>query len=419
MLRAVLTPDYAIGVGVNLQVYDLRNPANIVKRFDAPIRPATHAIRYGNMLYLAGGSGLQVWDFTNPSSPQWLRTVAVNTFAPDVASNTPFGPVVITHSDRGLVLGVSDAGHPVLAGQFTMPFGVSAHAAGFDEDHVYVAEEAYGLAALESDDLSSDGHFRAALPLDLAQRDMEGISVADGRAYLAAWGYGVLAVDLSDPYHPAELGRFAFPFATAIQGRGNRVYVASATDGGGFRILDVSNPKNLLQLGALATDQTLDLTLRGHYAFLATRTFSGPGGLAIVDVSNPAAPVQVGQDTTCPYAYGVDVSRDGNTTYIGCADGSLEIIDSTKKANPVMLAKVALPGNPAPAAYSVVVRGGMAYVGNDSGVDEFEVSNPKSPVQTFRHWTGFPVRKLNHAPDGRLFAFAGLAGTYEFAPAGE
>jgi hypothetical protein len=66
----------------------------------------------------------------------------MKTFAPDQASNTPLGPVILTHADRGLVLGISDPLDPVLAGKFMVPFGVSAHAAGFDAKHTYVAEEA-------------------------------------------------------------------------------------------------------------------------------------------------------------------------------------------------------------------------------------------------------------------------------------
>jgi hypothetical protein len=416
VLRAVLTHGYAIGVGFNLQVYDLRNPANIVKVFDVPISTATQAIRHGKVLYLAGASGLQVWDFAKPAAPKLLRTVAMNTFAPDQASNTPFGPVILTHTDRGLVLGVSDPLKPVIAGRFMIPFGVSAHAGGFDAKHIYVAEEAYGLAVLGEKKLARDGRYDAKLPANLADRDMEDVSIDGGRAYLAAWGYGVLIVSLAEPAHPTELGRFAFPFAAAIKAHGNLVYVASVTDLGIFRILDVSNPKNPIELGSLATSQTLDLSVRGHYAYLAGRAFSGPGGLSVVDVSNPAAPMQVGQYTGCSNGYGVDVSENGETTYLACVDGSLDIIDTSDKANPTLLGSVTLPGAPAPQVYAVIVSGTTAYVGNDYGVDEINIANPKHPVRTVRHKTGFPVRRLAHAPDGRVLAFAGLAGTYEFAP---
>ena len=416
ILRAVLTPDYAIAVGLNLQVYDLRNPAHIVKVFGARISEADHAIRHGNVLYLAGKNGIQVWDFSKPAAAKLLRTVPMNSFAPDVAANTPFGPVFLTHLDRGLVLGIRDPRNPVLAGQFTIPFGVAANAAAFDSEHTYVAEEAYGLAALESKDLSEDGRFNTTLPRDLSQRDMDNVSVDSGRAYLAAWGYGVLIVDLSDPSHPSELGRLPYPFPAAIQARGNLAYVASATNDGVFSVLDVSDPKNASVLGSLATAQILDLTVRGRYAYLAGRSFSVPGGLTIVDVSNPSAPLQAGQNTDCADAYGVDVSPNNKITYIACADGSFDILDTSDKTNPVTLGRLALPGTQAPAVYSVTVAGATAYVGNDYGVDEVDVSDPKNPVQIVRHPTGFPVRRLSKSPDGRIFAFTGLAGAYEYTP---
>lgn len=425
VLRAVLTDGYAIGVGLDLLVYDLRDPANISQVFNAPIDEATHAIRQGNMLYLVGASGIQVWNFTTPSAPTLLRTVAMDAFAPDQAADTPFGPLVLTHTDRGLLLDVADPQNPTLAASFTLPFGVSVHAAGFDARHAYFAEEGYGLGVLDAASLARVGRYDADLPPSLAARDMEDVSVDGGRAYLAAWGYGVLIADLADPANPIELGRFELPFASAIEAHGNRVYVASTTNGGIFSILDVSNPANPHALGWLETSQTYDLTVRGNYAYLVDGADFGDGGLRIVDVSNPGAPVVTGQDMGCPYANGIDVSADGNTAYIACASNTdyqneLRIVDTTDKANPVVIGSLVLPGSPRlpdyNAAYSVVVDGDIAYVSNENGVDEVDISNAAAPVQIARHETGYAVRKLERAPNGRVFAFAGEAGTFVFAP---
>ena len=419
VLRAVLTEGYAIGVGLDLTVCDLHDPANITQVFDAPIDVATQAIRTGNVLYLVGASGIQVWDFTTPSAPTLLRTVAMDTFAPDQVAATPFGPLILTHTDHGLLLGVDDPLNPVLATSFTLPFGVAVHAGGFDATHAYFAEEGYGLGVLDATTLASLGRYDAALPANLAERDMEDVSVDGGHAYLAAWGYGVLVADLTDAANPTELGRFAFPFASAIEAHGDRVYVASTTSGI-FKILDVSNPASPQELGSLTTSFTRDLTVRGNYAYLGDEPSFGDGGLRVVDVSDPTVPLLVGQYTGCTYAEGVDVSADGNTTYLACADGSLHIVDASNKASPVLLGSVMLPGSPSlpdyNVAHAVVVVGAVAYVGNENGVDEVDVSHPQAPVQTARHETGFYVSKLALAPDGRVFAFAKEAGTYVFAP---
>ena len=429
VLRAVLTDGYALGVGNGLIVVDTHDGANLTQVSDTPIDQAFGAIRMGNTLYLVGDSGIQVWDFANPAAPAHVRTVAMPTFAPEQTAITPFGPLVLTHTDRAILLGTADPQQPTLATQFTVPFGVGVHAAAFDATHAYFAGEGYGVAVADGTTFAPIGRYDANLPASLAARDIEDISVDGGRAYLAAWGYGVLIADLANAAAPVELGRFDFPFASAIEAHGDRVYVASTTNGGILRILDVSNPATPQELGSLQTSQTFDLTVRGTLAYLADGSGFGDGGLRVVDVSNPAQPVVVGQDTGCTEALGVDVSSDGNTTYIACATDStfvnaLRISDTSNRAQPLLLASLTLPGLPPDFtdynnAYSVVVAGTRAYVGNRYGLDEIDVSDPVAPVWLKRHFTGYAVRKVERAPDGRVFAFTSVGGVFVYAPPGD
>src|SRR5690606_8585278 len=118
----------AIGVGLDLLVYDLTDPPNAGQAFSTPIDVATHAIRHADALYLVGASGIQVWDSANPAAPALLDTVAMDTFLPDQAADTRLGPVILTHTDRGFVLDATDPLAPVLAGDFLLPGGVAAHA---------------------------------------------------------------------------------------------------------------------------------------------------------------------------------------------------------------------------------------------------------------------------------------------------
>lgn len=420
VLRAVLSDGYAIGVGNDLLVYDLTDPPNAAQIFSAPIDQATHAIRHDANLYLVGASGIQVWDFATPSAPVLLDTVAMDTFLPDQAADTPLGPVILTHTDRGFVLDIADPANPVLASEFVLPAGVAVHAAAFDAGHVFFAEEAYGLGVADPASLAPIGRYDADLPPDPSARDFEDIAVESGHAYLAAWGYGVLIVDLADPAAPVEVGRFEFPYASTIEAQGDRVYAASATNGGILRILDVADPTNPQQLGELFTNQTYDLEVRGDYAYLADE-----GGLSIVDVSAPATPVVVGQDTVCSFANGVSVSDDGDTAYLACSSNAnfhneLRIIDTSDKANPIPIGSITLPGSEQlpdyNVAFAVVVDGDVAYVGNENGIDEIDISTPSAPVWVSRYPTGYAVRQLALAPDGRVFAFAGQAGVYVLDP---
>jgi hypothetical protein len=425
VLRAVLTDGYAIGVGNDLLVYDLTDPANATQIFSAPIDVATHAIRHDANLYLVGASGIQVWDFTDPAAPALLDTVAMATFLPDQAADTPLGPVILTHTDRGFVLDIADPAAPVLAGGFVLPGGVAAHAGEVTGGRLFVAQEAWGLGVADPASLAPLGLYDADLPPDPAARDFEDVSVDGDHAYLSAWGYGVLIADLADPVAPVEVGRFAFPFASTIEAVGDRVYVASATNGGILRILDVSDPANPAQLGSLLTSQTYDIEVRGDYAYLVDGADFGDGGLRVVDVSDPAAPTLVGQDTGCSYANGLDVAADGNTVYIACSSNEtfaneLRIVDTSDKANPMVVGSVTLPGSEQlpdyNVAYSVVVDGDVAYVGNENGVDEIDIATPTAPAWVARYPTGYSVRKVALAPDGRLFAFASQAGVFVLDP---
>jgi hypothetical protein len=118
--------------------------------------------------------------------------------------------------------------------------------------------------------------------------------------------------------------------------------------------------------------------------------------------------------------FGVDVSADGDTTYVACSDGTLRIVDTRDRTAPALLGSVMLPGVPSlpdyNAAHSVVVVGTIAYVGNEDGLDEIDVSNAAVPVRTVRHDTGYFVSKVERAADGRIFAFAQAAGVFVFAP---
>ncbi|HEY0180610.1 MAG TPA: hypothetical protein VGC30_13410 [Dokdonella sp.] len=423
VLRAVPTDGYAIGVGVDLMVYDLHDPSNITQLFDAPIDAATGAIRDGDTLYLVGDSGIQVWDFSTPSAPSLLRTIPAPTFAPDQATLTSFGPLILTHTDRGVLLDTTDPQQPSVAAEFPLPIGVAAHSAGFDAGHVYFAEEGYGLGVADARTLAPVGRFDADLPADLVERDFEDISVDNGRAYLAAWGYGVIAVDLADPAAPTELGRFQLPFASAIEAHGELVYTATATNGGIFDLVDFSDPTSPALLGQLTTDSVYDLTVRGNYAYLGTGIGSGggPGGLNIVDVSDPTAPTVVGHEASCPYIGGIDVSADGTRTYVACESdvnyaNALQILDTTDKTNPVLIGSIALPGSESLPdfndAHAVAVSGTTAFVGNEFGVDEVDVADAAAPVWVARHDTGFATRRVQIAPDGRIFALTQVAGVH-------
>ena len=205
VLRAVLTDGYAIGVGLDLLVYDLRDPANITQVFDAPIDEATQAIRAGDTLYLVRRQRRPGLGFhRRRAAPTLLRTVAIDAFVPDQADRhavrsagaDAYRPRAAVRCRRSAQsdarLGVHAAVRRVGARR-----RLRRHARVFRRGRLRPRRVA-------GPTLDWLGRYDADLPPDLAARDMEDISIDGGRAYLAAWGYGVLIADLTDPAAPGR-----------------------------------------------------------------------------------------------------------------------------------------------------------------------------------------------------------------------
>ena len=155
-----------------------------------------------------GKSGLELYDITDPSSPQFLSLFNTNTLGPDSGgvhelylTKTPSGDVLalgavpnleVDTSDKRrkngtgdlLIWKVNDPANPVLLGEW----GVL--------DDPSLGLDAY-LSARQGGDPRTYGHSPRAN--------------ADGtRVYLSYWDAGVIILDMSDPSKPVYLGRTSF-----------------------------------------------------------------------------------------------------------------------------------------------------------------------------------------------------------------
>ncbi len=186
------------------------------------------------------------------------------------------------------------------------------------------------------------------------------------------WGGGKAnldVVDVSDPEKPRRLGTVKLSgmlYGVAV--RDGLCFVAN--DKNGLAIVDASNPRAPKVVGRLP--------LPGRWAYSCTfdekgRLLAGcvTGGVAVVDVSNLKSPKVLGSALGCAYGF----ARKGNVLFVAspCSLVALDISDPKK---PTELGKAEFPGN----AFDVALCGDVAYVANSSyGVRVFDVSDPKSP----------------------------------------
>jgi len=130
---------------------------------------------------------------------------------------------------------------------------------------------------------------------------------------------------------------------------------------GQFTLLSVGHINN----GGTASD----LAVSGNYVYLANES----DGLRIYDVTDPTNPVNIAHATNSGSANDVVISS--NYAYLANGGDGLHIYDVSDPTNPVSVGQI-YKGN---FSITLVVTNNYAYVGDTSGFQIFNVSNPASP----------------------------------------
>ena len=231
-------------------------------------------------------------------------------------------------------------------------------------------------------------------------------------AYIADGFSGLRIVDVSNPRNPVEVGFLDTPgFAWCVHISDNYSYIADGFSG--LRVIDVSNPESPVEVGYYDTPKSAEyLVALGDYAYIA----DNDSGLHIIDISNPQNPEEVGAYDTPGQAWGIGVAISGDyanpngrlrltaknnvpsigiTAYIADDFSGLRIIDVSNPENPIELGFYDTPGN----AEAVATSGDYAYIADsDHGLRIIDVSNPQNPEEVGFYDT--PGRVYGVAPSG-------------------
>ncbi len=225
------------------------------------------------------------------------------------------------------------------------------------------------------------------------------VEIVGSLAYLAAQEDGLRVLDVSDPRIPLQIGALATQeFATGIDVEGEIAYV---TDNyGGLRIIDISEPTAPTEVGRVATSgRALAVVAVEQIAYLVDDLF----GLRVLDVSTPAAPVQIGAfETFQPQ----NVTIVGSLAYLGLGFFGLNVLDISDPTSPALLVDLVFIGE----VFDVAVVGNLAYVAaGDAGLRIFDASDPTALTQVGLLQTGDPLFELE-VIDGLAYV-ADLDGT--------
>jgi hypothetical protein len=163
--------------------------------------------------------------------------------------------------------------------------------------------------------------------------DPRRVAVAGGMAYLAGYK-GVDVIDVTDPTEPQRIASHEIGGGHSIIGievRGRYAYLAAYEDG--FQVMDVSDPTHWTSVGHLEMDGTvMDVLLVGDHAYVTVQERGypwNPGSeIVAVDVSDPTA-LRVVRSVHVKVFISGRLERSGDLLFAVAEDQGIRAFDIT------------------------------------------------------------------------------------------
>ena len=290
----------------------------------------------GGYVYAGMGSGLAVFDISDPSAPRQVGSLPLDGY--DLSGIAVLGSNAVVIGGCHLsVVDLSDRTAPALLGSVELDpplWGAKAYYLGTT---AYVAGGVKGLHVYDLSDPSRPE--RVGGTTSGTARD---VFVAGTTAYVAAGTDGLQVYDVSDPSSIGDpIGTYdTTGDSQSIEVVGDTAYLADG-DAGGLVIVDISDPTDPGLVGEyISTGRAESLVVNGDTVYLADGRDSA---LIVLDISNPAAPSEV--TTTAGDWNPLYLALDGDTLCVGGERRGLRLLDVSTPASPSPLSDSAWPNN--------------------------------------------------------------------------
>jgi hypothetical protein len=396
---------YVMGCDDSFKVYSIADPAN-PRRLGACRDSGGPVAIAGNTAFVGDRWGLYAIDVSNPANPH--RVGSWGTFIISVEARGNICCVTEYDPDSVLFF-VLDVTNPASMHQLSTLRGAGGDALHLDGQYVYTAG-GYGFQILDIGD-SLNARIVGSCPLSVYKDGVWGKAGYD-RAFVANEINGLAAMDDGDISHPLlDTTLLGAGSALDLDVRGSLCYVAD--EGGGMKLLDLSDPTIPHTLGELDTIGGAEAC----YSVVATDSFAFMGWFntpffRVADISEPTRPAFVG---SCdPFEYAQDmVLRD---SYVYCAENyKFQVVNVSQPSEPQVVGTLALPdytngmclrdtlayvttypleiicvanpdtprvvGSIPRGAWNVDVQDTLAYVAGGNGLFTYSVANPAAPYE--------------------------------------
>lgn len=233
------------------------------------------------------------------------------------------------------------------------------------------------------------------------------IVISGTTAYLAQMNFGVRVLDVTDPGNITQLG--SWEDGTKVNSLGANLWLDGTdlyvgTVGGCFDIIDVSNSSLPVHTGNYNPLGCYGHGVRvvGNTAYLA----DGVNGFTVLNVTNKASPSKLGSiSALIALDQPRDIAISGNTAIVVSDIGDITAVDVTTSTAPAVLSVV--PGTTF--ANRVVINGTTAYCAcGDMKI--INISNPSalSTVADFSGPSGSDFTDVHFSDTGEFFAVDGF-----------
>jgi len=381
---------YVVTVANGVQVFDISDPSSPVNTGNCPLSAtnlAWNSAKSGNYIFVAtGNGGLKVVDVSDPANPHiagsspYLTTGVwvENGYAYLVAYN--FGIRILNISN---ISAITQVGYQSLTGY---PYRIKTIG-----NYAYIANATSNTnGGINVVDISNP-----ATPQHISTYAGYAEYVTGNGQMVASTGssYPCTILDISDPANPAFAFSYPLPVSTVdIAVAGNYAY----TGNNGFRVFDISNKTQPVQIGYDSNDGAL-VELSGDIAVYIRESMTANNPVMIMDISNPLAPFKTGQ-YMAPVMTN-DLSLKEHRAFIACWWDGFRVVDFQDPYNPLLVAHTfgwhngAVPGEEYCYVQALDVEGNYLYVidygpfeaEDTRGLYIFDISDPVNPVKISRY----------------------------------
>ncbi len=201
-----------------------------------------------------------------------------------------------------------------------------------------------------------------------------GLVLSDDMLFISSWECGLQIFDVSDLEHPVRIGRYSSNKAPGmgVQVVGNVAFYAAGDHRAennrwqGILALDVSDPRNIVQLDSLP-GLNRNLIIQNDLAYV-----SGSNSLDVIDVSDPTDIQNVGS-YNCRHSDVRTIDAVGNVVYIGTQGlDKIRSFDISDPEHPIQRGRITAMEEPR----DVVIAGDFTYVCTMYGLTVLDISDP-------------------------------------------